>query len=109
MRRVVVKVGTHVLSEQNRLCKERILNLVTFLVALMEKYEVILVSSGAVAAGYSTLKLDKKLLLHPQILIITKLNKEQLLLSQVAQSLSISHFYSNTLVEFKIMELIKSK
>ena len=29
MKRVVVKVGTHVLSEQNRLCKERILNLIT--------------------------------------------------------------------------------
>ena len=66
MRRVVVKVGTHVLSEQNRLCKERILNLVEFLVALMQKHEVILVSSGAVAAGYSTLKLDKKLLHNRQ-------------------------------------------
>ena len=66
MRRVVVKVGTHVLSEQNRLCKERILNLVEFLVSLMEKYEVILVSSGAVAAGYSTLKLDKSLLQNRQ-------------------------------------------
>jgi len=66
MRRVVVKVGTHVLSEQNRLCKERILNLVEFLVALMAKHEVILVSSGAVAAGYSTLKLDKKLLHNRQ-------------------------------------------
>ena len=66
MKRVVVKVGTHVLSEQNRLCKERILNLVEFLVALMEKYEVILVSSGAVAAGYTTLKLDKKLLHNRQ-------------------------------------------
>ena len=66
MRRVVVKVGTHVLSEQNRLCKERILNLVEFLVALMETHEVVLVSSGAVAAGYSTLKLDKKLLHNRQ-------------------------------------------
>ena len=66
MKRVVVKVGTHVLSEQNRLCKERILNLVEFLVALMEKHEVILVSSGAVAAGYSILKLDKKLLHNRQ-------------------------------------------
>jgi len=66
MRRVVVKVGTHVLSEQNRLCKERILNLVEFLVALMENHEVILVSSGAVAAGYSILKLDKKLLHNRQ-------------------------------------------
>ncbi|MDD3323792.1 MAG: glutamate 5-kinase [Sulfurospirillaceae bacterium] len=66
MKRVVVKVGTHVLSEQNRLCKERILNLVEFLVNLMEKYEVILVSSGAVAAGYSTLKLDKSVLNNRQ-------------------------------------------
>lgn len=66
MRRVVVKVGTHVLSEQNRLCKERILNLVSFLVELMKNHEVILVSSGAVAAGYSTLKLDKKLLHNRQ-------------------------------------------
>ncbi|MDD3342852.1 MAG: glutamate 5-kinase [Sulfurospirillaceae bacterium] len=66
MKRVVVKVGTHVLSEQNRLCKERILNLVEFLVALMQTYEVILVSSGAVAAGYMTLKLDKKLLHNRQ-------------------------------------------
>ena len=66
MRRVVVKVGTHVLSEQNSLCRERILNLVEFLVALMENHEVILVSSGAVAAGYTTLKLDKKLLHNRQ-------------------------------------------
>lgn len=71
MRRVVVKVGTHVLSEQNRLCKERISNLVEFLVALMEKYEVILVSSGAVAAGYSVLKLDKKLLHNRQAIAAT--------------------------------------
>lgn len=66
MRRVVVKVGTHVLSEQNKLCKERILALVAFLVALMEKYEVILVSSGAVAAGHATLKLDKNILHNRQ-------------------------------------------
>ncbi|MDX1809503.1 MAG: glutamate 5-kinase [Sulfurospirillaceae bacterium] len=59
MSRIVVKVGTHVLSEQNRLYKPRILNLIEFLVKLMEKHEVILVSSGAVAAGYSLLKIDK--------------------------------------------------
>jgi len=66
MKRVVVKVGTHVLSEQNCLCEERILNLVTFLVALMKNHEVILVSSGAVAAGYSILNLDKNLLHNRQ-------------------------------------------
>ncbi len=66
--RVVVKVGTHVLSEQNRLHKERMYNLVEFLVELMERYEVILVSSAAVAAGYPHLKLDKSKLHNRQAL-----------------------------------------
>ena len=57
--RVVVKVGSHVLSEQNRIEKTRMFNLVEFLVELMKNHEVILVSSAAVAAGYSKLKLDK--------------------------------------------------
>jgi len=64
--RVVIKVGTHVLSEQNRLSKTRMSNLVEFLVKLMDKYEVILVSSAAVAAGYSFLKLDKNRLHNRQ-------------------------------------------
>ncbi len=64
--RVVVKVGTHVLSEQNRLSKERMLNLVEFLAKLMDSYEVILVTSAAVAAGYSILKLDKNKLHNRQ-------------------------------------------
>ena len=68
MKRVVVKVGTHVLTEQNRICKERMLNLVKFLVDLMEKHEVILVSSAAIAAGYSRLKLDKSILSNRQAL-----------------------------------------
>lgn len=66
--RVVVKVGTHMLSEQNRLCKERMYNLVEFLVELMKDNEVILVSSAAIAAGYSKLKLDKKILANRQAL-----------------------------------------
>lgn len=66
MKRIVVKVGSHVLSEQNRLAKERIINLVTFLADLHEKYEVIFVSSGAVAAGYSKLKIDKSILANRQ-------------------------------------------
>lgn len=66
--RVVVKVGTHMLSEQNRLCKERMYNLVEFLVELMRENEVILVSSAAIAAGYSKLKLDKKILANRQAL-----------------------------------------
>ncbi len=64
--RVVIKVGSHVLSEQNRIEKTRMLNLVQFLVQLMDNHEVILVSSAAVAAGYSKLKLDKKSLPNRQ-------------------------------------------
>ncbi len=66
MKRIVVKVGSHVLSEQNRLARERIGNLVSFLADLSEKYEVIFVSSGAVAAGYSKLKIDKSVLANRQ-------------------------------------------
>ncbi len=62
MKRIVVKVGSHVLTEQNRLARDRISNLVEFLADLKKKYEIILVSSGAVAAGYSKLKLDKSVL-----------------------------------------------
>ena len=68
MTRIVVKVGTHVLSEQNHLSKERMFNLVEFLVALMKKYEVILVSSAAIAAGYTKLKIDKSILGNRQAL-----------------------------------------
>ncbi|MBE0491716.1 MAG: glutamate 5-kinase [Sulfurospirillum sp.] len=66
--RVVVKVGTHMLSEQNRLCKERMLALIEFLVSLMSSHEVILVSSAAIAAGYTRLKIDKKVLSNRQAL-----------------------------------------
>ncbi len=62
MKRIVIKVGSHVLTEQNRLARGRISNLVSFLADLKKKYEVILVSSGAVAAGYSKLKIDKSIL-----------------------------------------------
>lgn len=62
MKRIVVKVGSHVLTEQTRLARDRISNLVVFLADLKKKYEVILVSSGAVAAGYSKLKIDKSIL-----------------------------------------------
>lgn len=68
MKRVVVKVGTHMLSEQNHMSKERMLNLVEFLVDLMKEHEVILVSSAAIAAGYTKMKLDKSILSNRQAL-----------------------------------------
>ena len=59
MERIVIKVGSAVLTENNQIAKERMLNLVTLIAKLKKKYDVVLVSSGAVAAGYSALKLDK--------------------------------------------------
>ena len=68
MKRVVVKVGSAVLTHDNRLAKERMENLVEFLARLSEQNEVILVSSGAVAAGYTKIKLDKSVLSNKQAL-----------------------------------------
>jgi len=58
-KRIVIKVGSAVLTENNHIAKERMLNLVTLIANLKKKYDVVLVTSGAVAAGYAALKLDK--------------------------------------------------
>ncbi len=68
MKRIVVKVGSAVLSENNHIAQERLEALVDFIARLKKRYDVILVSSGAVAAGYTQLKLDKKLLSNKQAL-----------------------------------------
>ena len=60
MKRLFIKVGTAVLTDNNRIAKERMLNLVSLIATLKKKYDVVLVTSGAVAAGYATLKLDKR-------------------------------------------------
>ena len=59
MKRIVIKVGSAVLTENNQIAKERMLNLVSLIANLKKNYDIILVTSGAVAAGYSALKLDK--------------------------------------------------
>lgn len=59
MKRIVFKVGSAVLTENNQIAKKRMLNLVKLIARLKEKYDIILVTSGAVAAGYSALKLDR--------------------------------------------------
>ncbi len=68
MKRVVLKVGSAVLTEKGEIAKERMLNLVEFIANLMQKYQVILVSSGAVATGYTALKLDKSIISNKQAL-----------------------------------------
>jgi len=57
--RIVIKIGSAVLTENNHIAKERMLKIVDLTVKLKEKYDVVLVTSGAVAAGYAALKLDK--------------------------------------------------
>lgn len=59
MERIVIKVGSAVLTENNKIAKRRMLNLVKLIAELRNKYHIILVTSGAVAAGYSALRLDK--------------------------------------------------
>ena len=59
MKRIVIKVGSAVLTEKNNIAKKRMLNLVKLISELREKYDVVLVTSGAVAAGYSALRIDK--------------------------------------------------
>jgi len=68
MKRVVVKVGSAVLTENDSIALLRMRNLVDFLVELRKSSEVILVSSGAVAAGYTALKLDRGILQNKQAL-----------------------------------------
>jgi len=60
VKRIVIKVGSHVLTEEGSIALER-LNALVDLIADLQKAgrEVILVSSGAVAAGYTQLPLDR--------------------------------------------------
>jgi glutamate 5-kinase len=69
-KRLVIKVGTAVLTQDGQLAIERMENLVDLIAKLKneKKIEVILVSSGAVGAGYTSLKLDKKIIANKQAL-----------------------------------------
>lgn len=66
--RVVVKVGSAVLTQDGYIALDRMRSLVDFLVELKKEHEVILVSSGAVAGGYTELKLDRTVLANKQAL-----------------------------------------
>ncbi|MCX6075910.1 MAG: glutamate 5-kinase [Campylobacterales bacterium] len=68
MKRVVVKVGSAVLAQNGVIALDRMRALVDFLSELQKENEVILVSSGAVAAGYTKLKLDRSILKNKQAL-----------------------------------------
>ena len=69
MKRIVIKVGSHVLTEDGKIALER-LNALVDLIAEIQKSgrEVILVSSGAVAAGYTQIALDRSVVDEKQAL-----------------------------------------
>ena len=70
MKRLVIKVGSAVLRHGSDLALDRLNNLVDLIAALKREknYEIILVSSGAVAAGNITLDLDKTQIYNRQAL-----------------------------------------
>ncbi len=69
IQRIVIKVGSHVLTEDGAIAKVRMMALVQLITELKaHKYEVILVSSGAVAAGYTQLPLDRSIIANKQAL-----------------------------------------
>jgi len=68
MKRIVVKVGSAVLTQDGAIAMKRMDALVDFLIQMRKKYEVILVSSGAVAGGYTKLKLDRTVVANKQAL-----------------------------------------
>jgi len=53
--KIVIKVGSAVLTKEGKISAERIQNLVEFLSSLSQKYRVILVTSGAIATGHTIL------------------------------------------------------
>ena len=69
MRRIVLKVGSAVLTQDGELALDRLKNLVNFIADLKSRNnEVILVSSGAVAAGYTLIQLDQTVVSKKQTL-----------------------------------------
>lgn len=69
MKRIVIKVGSHVLTENGVIARPRMMALVKLISELKENnYDVILVSSGAVSAGYTQLPLDRSIVENKQAL-----------------------------------------
>lgn len=81
MKRVVIKVGSHVLTQDGKIALDRLNNLVELLANLHQNgKEVILVSSGAVAAGFTKVAMDK-----------TKVEQKQAL-AAIGQPLLLKHY-----------------
>jgi glutamate 5-kinase len=88
MKRVVVKVGSAVLTQGDCIATDRMQALVNFIVELRKENEVILVSSGAVAAGYTKLQLDRGVLENKQALASIG---QPVLMHQYAKKFSVNN------------------
>ncbi|RDU54605.1 glutamate 5-kinase [Helicobacter sp. MIT 00-7814] len=67
-KRVVLKFGSSILSDGNAINQVQIQNIARLVVELRARYDVLLVSSGAVASGYTRVKIDKSLMPNKQAL-----------------------------------------
>ena len=68
-KRIVIKVGSHVLTDNGEVARDRMQSIVELISVLMARgQEVIVVSSGAVLAGYSKLPLDISPTVNKQVL-----------------------------------------
>ncbi|RDU68714.1 glutamate 5-kinase [Helicobacter cholecystus] len=68
MKRIVIKIGTSNLSDGEKIWIEAIERIAQSIARLSKKFEIILVTSGAVASGYTKLRLDKSKIASKQAL-----------------------------------------
>ena len=66
--KIVLKVGSSNISNGQRIDEDKIAAIARLISELRARYDVLLVSSGAVASGYTRLKIDKSLLPNKQAL-----------------------------------------
>lgn len=67
VRRIVVKIGSSLITENGAISNRQILRLVRDIAGLLRKgYEVVVVSSGAISAGCGALKKDRRLMSIPE-------------------------------------------
>lgn len=67
-RTIVIKIGTSILTNGDFLDMDRIRDLSAFIAKLSSKFRIILVSSGAVASGFTRVSLNKDLLVNKRAL-----------------------------------------
>jgi len=67
LKRIVLKIGSSVLTNYNEIAYDRLSNIIELVAKLKENdYEVIIVSSGAVSVGSTILSLDRNILANKQ-------------------------------------------